>query len=299
VDRNCIGLGIGLTMPVSLKAYHGLEISYGQAQLESQLRVVEQPDPPYPLQDTNRQFRIIEITDKGRQRRQAWLSQILRCDDWCVYREASAHHLLQAKRAFDIALISGDDEARVKRVIRQMARLVPSKILVAVVTTSTATACTDLLRSGASEILDCGMHAREGVARLRAILRRQNWARTDFAAMLQREAARQFRAQQLCKAPLTPFETRIIAALLAKENRVLRYSELANLSGRQTDERKEFKSVQVTIHHLRRKLTAGVSLLNVRGQGYLLTRDRAPADRPTNQFAEPFDETNSVTKFRD
>lgn len=286
-------------MPVSLKTYHLREISVDQVQTEAQLRVVGRPYPSYPLQDTNRQFRIIEITDKGRQRRQAWLSQVLHCDDWCVYREESARHMLQAERSFEVALISGDDEARVKRVIRKMARLLPSKILVAVVTTSTATACADLLRCGASEILDCGMAAEEGAGRLRAILRRQDWARTDLATRLHLEAARQFRVQQLCKAPLAPFEARIIAALLARENLVVPYSSLANLSGRRTDERNNFKSVHVTIHHLRRKLASGVSIVNVRGLGYLLNRDRVQKVRARIQFTGPADETNSVTKFRD
>jgi DNA-binding response OmpR family regulator len=259
-------------MALSLSSLHYREVIDSQVRTEfGQENLFEFVTTP--VEGDEQRFRVIEIPDKGRAKRAHWIRQILRGRDWHVFRVGSSAYLSQSLCSFDFVLISGDDEARVSNLVRELRRLLPSKIVVAVVQTSNGPACADLLKRGASDVLDCGMEIEEGICRLRSLARRNALAIEEEVRSSRSALGEALKIARMCSGALTPKEERLMSALMSRPGRIVPYWSICRTVSVGYNKISSERSIYVSIHNLRKKLVSGVQILNMRGSGYVLTTD--------------------------
>lgn len=133
-----------------------------------------------------------------------------------------------------------------------------------------------LLDLGADDFLVKPVHLDELAARLRALQRRQGAPRVSetslrHGALCLTKASRTVSVDG-SYVPLTQHEFWLLEALLRQRDRALTREQLLQAMGGWTDDMVG-NSVDVHVHHLRRKLGSGL-IRTVRGVGYMLGPER-------------------------
>jgi DNA-binding response OmpR family regulator len=255
-------------MPVSLRSFHRVEIGNAQNSHLGQTSLGCDPLSPSPSIDEFGRVRIIELADKTARERSEWLSQVINCDQRFSYNESNQAYLCQARNSFDVILISGDDDTRIRAILREFRILLPSKMVVIVLTRYNISKSVSFLKAGAADVFDCSMPACEAICRLNAIIRRIRWSNERQQRIDTDEWAERARIGRFCVADVTPMEKRILYALYEKKHGVVPYYLLASRAKSTASSYNGYKCLHVMIHHLRKKLVSGVEIVNVRGMGY-------------------------------
>ncbi|MBB3862728.1 DNA-binding response OmpR family regulator [Novosphingobium hassiacum] len=214
------------------------------------------------------------MPDRAAALRRAWLDDVVDCDQQYNHSQDPVGYLSQARDAFSVLLVSGDDLPRIYAILREVREILPSKAVVPVLRNCPpARAMAALLRRGAADILHCRMPPREGTARLHAIIRRIEWAEGRRLSGLETGGRRREKVRSIACQSLTPMEEQLLAVLIEREGRIARYTTLAPRPGAYWGSQSSRKSIHVTISHLRRKLRAGFRIKNCSGLGYILTSE--------------------------
>lgn len=270
-------------MPVSLAAHHTRVISGHD--LARRMAAPQFDGIPRLLEDDGRTFRLVQIADKESCLRRQWLSDVITWQQQFNYSQDSVGYLCQEKHSFSVLFVSGDDQRRVYSILREARGLLPSKIIVGVVSNSSPDLDANLLRRGADDVLHCRMAPQEAVGRLYALIRRKKWARDRQMHDEHGSAMDSARLMALSTQRLTPMEERILSLLAKSEGRVMAYWYISSCVSRSWDAGSNLRSLHVTVHRLRRKLASGVQIEAVWGRGYVLTQQVLPAARTGSAHA--------------
>ncbi|MFO1255752.1 MAG: winged helix-turn-helix domain-containing protein [Sphingomonadaceae bacterium] len=222
--------------------------------------------------DIGQAFRIVEMPDRAAPLRRTWLAEVVECDQHYNHSQDPAGYLAQAENAFSVLLISGDDIPRIHAIMREVREILPSKAIVPVLRDCSTRETVSLLGRGAADVLHCRMAPVEATARLHALVRRLDWAGSSQMAGLEAEARRQERLRSIAFRRLTPLEERLLTVLVEREERVASYSYIASRVSTYWEQWDSYKSLQVAVCNLRRKLRAGFQIENAWGLGYALKR---------------------------
>lgn len=257
-------------MPVSLNSVHQRHLQECGYAVSFDAEVG--PGFSTPGIDVERQTRLLELRDRNREVRHDWLNRFFQPEQVFHYSPSSTRYLAQAERGFDVLLVSGDDTRRLLSIIRETKAVLPEKAIIPVLSHCTPDKAADLIGRGADDIMHCAMDGGEAEARLHALLRRLGWAEGKRRNAEADEELRRRWFHAFAFDRPTPMEACILKILVEREGRVVPYFHLASQAGRGWDDVLSRKSLQVTISNLRRKLAAGVQIVNRHGDGYLLVR---------------------------
>jgi len=210
-----------------------------------------------------------------------WLSRILHQSRYtvdCVYDGQEADDILKTQ-SYDVVILDLSlprlDGGEVLARLRRRDREVP--VLVLTANTSLEGRVGEMDR-GADDYMTKPFQVGELEARIRALLRRANKHRTPELLCGALRYDSNSRAFSIGAAPLslTPREHALLEALIMKMGTTVRKQALAHSLFSMHDEISS-EAIEVYVHRLRKKLdAAGVSIVTLRGLGYLLKqRDAA------------------------
>lgn len=256
-------------MPVSMASIHEAavkSINADAARLRSQCSGVV----PARIEDDAGMFRFLEICDRNRRARRDWLGRFLSWSQEYQHLIGATQFLSQAEQSFSLLVVSGDDLRRVAKIVAEVHKAYPQKIVVPVLGSCLPADRATLLNRGADDVLHTSMNDREAAGRIYALFRRHEWVahRSQDAATRARQVMAAIRP--VTKGHLSPRERQILCILLSRASGSSSYRTLARATGHR-GESGGLKSLRVTISLLRKKLVGGLQITSVRGEGYALS----------------------------
>lgn len=230
------------------------------------------PYLPDHIGDPMQEMRLLELSDRGRTARRLWLDGVLHCSQQFVYSYDSSAFLSQSEANFSILFISGDDVPRLTAIIRDVRAILPSKLIVPVLSQVSRRLSVTLLQRGAADVLHCAMNRGEAVGRVHALQRRQQWSEARLRREADERTKLELELSALAHSPLTRKERMVLVYLSDHRDRTVPYYSL-----RRQASLASLNSLKVLVCKLRKKLVAGVTLRNLEGFGYKIIDKRVKA----------------------
>jgi len=211
--------------------------------------------------------RAIHLCDHNLANRTFWLEAIFPQLESHAFRNDLAGAISQADSGFDVLIVHGDDVPRLASIVREARKLLPSKLIVAVLTHSGPSDRARMLRAGADDVIDLRMRSVEVEARILAMHARIHSRVAASRNPVKEEVAKVPEPIVRAISGATPAELEIFVALYRATGRVVPYVELERAAAR--DQRTR-RSLQVSVCKLRSRLSRSFAIQNIRGTGYKL-----------------------------
>lgn len=209
--------------------------------------------------------RLISTNDVGRHARESWAQQVFADVETFPFDDEDTSCLSLAFSDYDVLLVSGQDNVRMARFIRNNRKIINRKLKLCLMGETHPRRRAAALIAGFDDVFDTTrMHPAEAIGRIRAIQRRYHETRAEE----ERATAEIERITQIADPRyLTRREAQIIAILLDSPRHFARYETiLARLSG--PSRAASRNGLKVAICMLRPKLRAGVAISALQGIGY-------------------------------
>ena len=205
--------------------------------------------------------RIVGIRDKEYDLRASWLRSWLPHAPMHQFDHNDSKPLSQAINSFEILILHGKDVERMGHIIKDWRRLLPSKLIIAVLTTMNSDKQNELLYSGADAVLDIDMSDFVAVVWLQSLLSRLSERReANLRPSLDVDV-------ELSDLNVTPMERMILTSLLTKEGTVVNHADILHAIGRDKS-KKSLHILSAAVCNLRKKHSALFKIFNIKGLGY-------------------------------